>query len=39
MRAQRLGLANASVELGTATNASDIAASMDGPDKPRHHGY
>ena len=34
MRAQRLGLANASVELGTATNASDIAASMDGPDKP-----
>ena len=34
MRAQRLGLANATVELGTATNASDIAASMDGPDKP-----
>ena len=34
MRAQRLGLANAGVELGTATNASDIAASMDGPDKP-----
>ena len=34
MRAQRRGLANASVELGTATNASDIAASMDGPDKP-----
>ncbi len=34
MRAQRLGLANASVELGTATNASDIVASMDGPDKP-----
>ena len=34
MRAQRLGLANADVELGTATNASDIAASMDGPDKP-----
>ena len=34
MRAQRLGLANASVELGTATNASDIAASMDGADKP-----
>ncbi|MDC0649797.1 DNA repair protein RadA [Alphaproteobacteria bacterium] len=34
MRAQRLGLANISVELGTATNASDIAASMDGPNKP-----
>ena len=34
MRAQRLGLANAAVELGTATNASDIVASMDGPDKP-----
>ena len=34
MRAQRLGLANASVELGTATNASDIAASMGGLDKP-----
>ena len=34
MRAQRLGLANASVELGTATNASNIAASMDGADKP-----
>ena len=34
MRAQRLGLANASVELGTATNASDITASMVGPDKP-----
>ena len=34
MRAQRLGLANAPVELGTATNASDIVASMDGPDKP-----
>ena len=34
MRAQRLGLANATVELGTATNASDIAASMDGPEKP-----
>ena len=34
MRAQRLGLAKAAVELGTATNASDIVASMDGPDKP-----
>ena len=34
MRAQRLRLANASVKLGTATNSSDIAASMDGPDKP-----
>ena len=34
MRAQRLGLANASVELGTATNVSNIAASMDGADKP-----
>ena len=34
MRAQRLGLANAAVELGTATNASDIVASMDGPNKP-----
>ena len=34
MRAQRLGLAKATVELGTATNASDIVASMDGPDKP-----
>ncbi|MFL2845874.1 MAG: DNA repair protein RadA [Candidatus Puniceispirillaceae bacterium] len=34
MRAQRLGLANAAVELGTATNASDIVASMDGPEKP-----
>ena len=34
MRAQRLGLAKADVELGTATKASDIVASMDGPDKP-----
>ena len=34
MRAQRLGLAKAAVELGTATNANDIVASMDGPDKP-----
>ncbi len=34
MRAKRLGLANAAVELGTATNASDIVASMDGPDTP-----
>ena len=34
MRASRLGLANAAVELGTATNASDIAASMTGPDRP-----
>ena len=34
MRAKRLGLANAAVALGTATNASDIAASMDGPEKP-----
>ena len=28
------GLAKADVELGTATKASDIVASMDGPDKP-----
>ena len=34
MRAQRLGLANAAVKLGSATNANDIVASMDGPDKP-----
>ena len=34
MRAQRLGLANASIKLGTATNASDIAASIEGLDKP-----
>ena len=34
MRAQRLGLSGASVEIGTATNASDIAASMDGVNKP-----
>lgn len=34
MRAQRLGLADAAVKLGTATNASDIIASMDGPDTP-----
>ena len=34
MRASRLGLANAKVELGTATNASDIAATMTGPDRP-----
>ncbi len=34
MRAQRLGLANTAVQLGTATNVSDIIASMDGPDKP-----
>ena len=34
MRAQRLGLAKATVELGTATNASDIVASMDGSEKP-----
>ena len=34
MRANRLGLTNARVELGTATNASDIAATMTGPDRP-----
>ena len=34
MRAKRLGLANAAVALGTATNASDIAASMDAAEKP-----
>ena len=34
MRAQRLGLANTAVKLGTATNVSDIVASMDGTDKP-----
>jgi len=34
MRAQRLGLAEAPVELATATNAGDIAASMGGKDGP-----
>ena len=34
MRALRLGLGDATVELGTATNVSDIAASMEGPDRP-----
>ena len=34
MRANRLGLASSKVELGTATNASDIAATMTGPDRP-----
>ncbi len=34
MRAKRLGLSEANVELGTATNASDIAASMTGSDRP-----
>ena len=34
MRANRLGLADATVELGTATNASDIAASMTGAERP-----
>ena len=34
MRAKRLGLASAAVELGTATNASDISASMKGYKKP-----
>ena len=34
MRAARLGLATAPVALGTATNVSDIAASMDGNDRP-----
>ena len=34
MRANRLGLANAKVELGTATNASDIATTMTGADRP-----
>ena len=34
MRARRLGLGYANVELATATNASDIAASMGGADGP-----
>mgnify|MGYP001426863030 CR=1 FL=1 len=34
MRANRLGLTNAAIRLGTATNASDIAASMTGPKRP-----
>ena len=34
MRAARLGLASAPVALGTATNVSDIAASMDGNERP-----
>ena len=34
MRANRLGLSNATVKLGTATNAGDIAASMTGPERP-----
>jgi len=34
MRAQRLGLAEAPVELATATNAGDIAASIGGKDGP-----
>jgi len=34
MRAQRLGLAKAPVELATATNAGDIAASIGGKDGP-----
>ena len=34
MRARRLGLGDANVELATATNASDIAASMGGADGP-----
>jgi len=34
MRARRLGLGEAEVELATATNASDIAASMGGTDGP-----
>jgi DNA repair protein RadA/Sms len=34
MRARRLGLANADVDLATTTNAADIAASVGGPDGP-----
>ena len=34
MRARRLGLGEAEVELATATNVSDIAASMGGTDGP-----
>ena len=34
MRANRLGLSNATIELGTATNASDVIASMTGADRP-----
>ena len=34
MRAARLGLASAPVALGTATNVSDIAASMDSNERP-----
>ena len=34
MRARRLGLGEANVELATVTNAIDIAASLGGPDGP-----
>ena len=34
MRARRLGLGEANVELATVTNAGDIAASLGGPDGP-----
>ena len=34
MRARRLGLAEANVELATSTNAADITASIGGPDGP-----
>ena len=34
MRARRLGLGNADVDLATSTNAADIAASIDGKDGP-----
>ncbi|MDJ0686421.1 MAG: DNA repair protein RadA [Alphaproteobacteria bacterium] len=35
MRADRLGVADAPVQLAAATNVSDIAAAMDKPDGPR----
>ncbi|MBL6672782.1 MAG: DNA repair protein RadA [Alphaproteobacteria bacterium] len=34
MRAMRLGLGNATVDLATTTNAGDVAASLGGPDGP-----
>ena len=34
LRANRLGLTNATIELGTTTNASDIVASMNGANRP-----
>ncbi|HSV28558.1 MAG TPA: DNA repair protein RadA, partial [Candidatus Omnitrophota bacterium] len=35
MRAQRLGLAKAPVQLASATNLRDIIASLDGPEAPK----